>query len=156
MTDQSKYRNYIVYLAAEADVWNTPAARMAGAQALSLRPQIFPSSRERLSVFSHPEKRHWLAAKNLSIACSRIERSREIPAAMAKRLKTAEELIALLNAELRKHESCEGVSVTEIVRVMDERLQFTWTALIHMSTVSSIWRLLAFFAWRAQALSEAI
>ena len=49
---------------------------------------------------------------------------------MAKRLKTAEELIALLNAELRKHESCEGVSVTEIVRVMDERLHFTWTALI--------------------------
>jgi hypothetical protein len=49
---------------------------------------------------------------------------------MAKRLKTAAELIALLNAELRKHEFCEGVSVTEIVRVMDERLHFTWTALI--------------------------
>jgi hypothetical protein len=36
----------------------------------------------------------------------------------------------LLNAELRKHEFCEGVSVTEIVPVKDERLHFTWTALI--------------------------
>jgi hypothetical protein len=49
---------------------------------------------------------------------------------MAKTLKTPEELITLLNAELRKHEFCEGVSVTEIVPVKDERLHFTWTALI--------------------------
>jgi hypothetical protein len=49
---------------------------------------------------------------------------------MAKTLKTPEELITLLNAELRKHEFCEGVSVTEIVPVKDEWLHFTWTALI--------------------------
>jgi hypothetical protein len=48
---------------------------------------------------------------------------------MAKKLKTADDLVALLNAELRKHEFCEGVTVSEIVRVTDDRLNFTWTAL---------------------------
>jgi hypothetical protein len=49
---------------------------------------------------------------------------------MAKKQKRADELIALLNAELRKHKFCQGISVNEIVRVKDERLHFTWTALI--------------------------
>jgi hypothetical protein len=53
---------------------------------------------------------------------------------MAKKLMTAEELVALLNAELRKHEFCEGVTVTEVVRVNDDRLNFTWTALIRQGS----------------------
>lgn len=49
---------------------------------------------------------------------------------MAKRLKTAAELTALLNAELRKHDACVGVSVDGIAPVGDERVDHTWTATV--------------------------
>jgi hypothetical protein len=47
---------------------------------------------------------------------------------VAKRLKTAAELSAFLNAELRKHAACEGVSVDGIAPVADDRVDYTWTA----------------------------
>jgi len=49
---------------------------------------------------------------------------------MSKRLKTAAELIALLNAELRKQDACTGVSVDGITPVADERVTWTWTATV--------------------------
>ena len=41
---------------------------------------------------------------------------------MSKRLKTAAELVALLNAELRKQDACTGVSVDGITPVADGRV----------------------------------
>jgi hypothetical protein len=49
---------------------------------------------------------------------------------MSKRLKTAVELVALLNAELRKQDACIGVSVDGITPVADERVAYTWTATV--------------------------
>jgi hypothetical protein len=49
---------------------------------------------------------------------------------MSKRLKTAAELMALLNAELRKQDVCAGVSVDGITPVADERVAYTWTATV--------------------------
>ena len=46
---------------------------------------------------------------------------------MSKPMKTAAELVALLNAELRKQDACAGVSV-EAVTPADERVAYTWTA----------------------------
>jgi hypothetical protein len=48
---------------------------------------------------------------------------------MSKRLKTAE-LIALLNAELRKQDACTGVSVDAVTPVSDAKVAYTWTATI--------------------------
>jgi hypothetical protein len=47
---------------------------------------------------------------------------------MSKRLKTAAELVALLNAELRKQDACTGVSVDAITPLSDEKVAYTWTA----------------------------
>jgi hypothetical protein len=47
---------------------------------------------------------------------------------VAKHLKTAAELLALLNAELRKYVACEGVSVDAVAPVADDRVDFTWSA----------------------------
>jgi hypothetical protein len=47
---------------------------------------------------------------------------------VAKSLKTAAELSALLNAELRKHDACEGVSVDGIAPVPNDTVDYTWTA----------------------------
>jgi hypothetical protein len=47
---------------------------------------------------------------------------------MSKRLKSAAELVALLNAELRKQDACTGVSVEEVKPVTDEKVAYTWTA----------------------------
>lgn len=49
---------------------------------------------------------------------------------MAKPLKTAAELIALLNAELRKHDACAGVSVDAVTSVPNDTVDYTWTASI--------------------------
>ena len=49
---------------------------------------------------------------------------------MSKRLKTSDELVALLNAELRKQDVCIGVSVDGITPVTDERINWTWTATV--------------------------
>jgi hypothetical protein len=49
---------------------------------------------------------------------------------MSKRLKTTAELIALLNAQLRKQDACTGVSVDRITQVRDERVPYTWTATV--------------------------
>jgi hypothetical protein len=49
---------------------------------------------------------------------------------MSKRLKTAAELVALLDAELRKQDACIGVSVDGITPVADERVAYTWTATV--------------------------
>jgi hypothetical protein len=49
---------------------------------------------------------------------------------MSKHLKPAVELVALLNAELRKQEACTGVSVDGITPVADERVAYTWTATV--------------------------
>jgi hypothetical protein len=49
---------------------------------------------------------------------------------MSKRLKTAAELVALLNAELRKQDACTGVSVDGITPVADARVAYTWTATV--------------------------
>ena len=47
---------------------------------------------------------------------------------MSKPMKTAPELVALLNAELRKQDACTGVSVDGITPIADERVTCTWTA----------------------------
>jgi hypothetical protein len=49
---------------------------------------------------------------------------------MSKRLKTAAELVALLNAELRKQDACTGVSVDGVSPVADEKVAYTWTATV--------------------------
>jgi hypothetical protein len=54
----------------------------------------------------------------------------ELKAPMSKPLKTAAELVALLNAELRKQDACIGVSVDGITPVADERVAYTWTATV--------------------------
>jgi hypothetical protein len=47
---------------------------------------------------------------------------------MSKPMKNAAELVALLNAELRKQDACAGVSVEGVTPVADERVAYTWTA----------------------------
>jgi hypothetical protein len=49
---------------------------------------------------------------------------------VSKPLKTAAELVALLNAELRKQDACIGVSVDGVSPVADERVAYTWTATV--------------------------
>ena len=49
---------------------------------------------------------------------------------MSKPRKTAAELVALLNAELRKQDACIGVSVDRITPVTDDRVDYTWTATV--------------------------
>jgi hypothetical protein len=49
---------------------------------------------------------------------------------MSKRLKTVAELVALLNAELRKQDACTGVSVDGVSPVADEKVGYTWTATV--------------------------
>jgi hypothetical protein len=49
---------------------------------------------------------------------------------MSKGLKTAAELVALLNAELRKQDACTGVSVDAVTPVSDAKVAYTWTATI--------------------------
>jgi hypothetical protein len=49
---------------------------------------------------------------------------------MSKRLKTAAELAALLNAELRKQDACTGVRVESITPLSNEKVAYTWTAII--------------------------
>ena len=49
---------------------------------------------------------------------------------MSKSLKTAAQLVALLNAELGKQDACVGVSVDGITPVTDERVDYTWTATV--------------------------
>jgi hypothetical protein len=62
---------------------------------------------------------------------------------MAKALKTAAELTALINAELSKHEVCIHTSVEGISPIADERIDHNWTckflrrqALRHRRSVS--------------------
>ena len=47
---------------------------------------------------------------------------------MSKPVKTAAELVALLNAELRKQDACIGISVDAGTPVADEKVACTWTA----------------------------
>jgi hypothetical protein len=47
---------------------------------------------------------------------------------MSKPLKPAAELVALLDAELRKQDACTGVSVEGVTPVADEKVAYTWTA----------------------------
>jgi hypothetical protein len=46
---------------------------------------------------------------------------------MAKTLRTSAELEALINAELRQYEVCEGISVS-IQQITDKRVEFSWDA----------------------------
>jgi hypothetical protein len=46
---------------------------------------------------------------------------------MAKALKTAAELTALINAELSKHEVCIHTSVEGISPIADERIDHNWS-----------------------------
>ena len=50
------------------------------------------------------------------------------PSRMSKPMKTAPELVALLNAELRKQDACIGVSAEGVTPVADEKVAYTWTA----------------------------
>jgi len=52
---------------------------------------------------------------------------------MAKTFKTAAELEAMINAELRTHDVCDGIRVRGITRLTDERLDYNWEP--HMITV---------------------
>jgi hypothetical protein len=52
----------------------------------------------------------------------------QLSSRISKRLKTTAELVALLNAELRKQDACTGVSVDGITPVADEKVAYTWTA----------------------------
>jgi hypothetical protein len=47
---------------------------------------------------------------------------------VSKPLKKAAELISLLNAELRKHDACAGMTVDGISPVVDDRVDYTWGA----------------------------
>jgi hypothetical protein len=47
---------------------------------------------------------------------------------MSKPMKTAAELVALLNAELRKQDACTGVSVECVTPLADEKVALSWTA----------------------------
>jgi hypothetical protein len=47
---------------------------------------------------------------------------------MLKTLKSAAELVALLNAELRKHDICEDVTVAGVTRVEIDPINYNWTA----------------------------
>jgi hypothetical protein len=49
---------------------------------------------------------------------------------MSKPMKTAAELVALLNAELRKQDACTGVSVDGITPLANEKVAYSWTATI--------------------------
>jgi hypothetical protein len=49
---------------------------------------------------------------------------------MSKPRKTAAQLVALLNAELRKQDACIGVSVDGVTPIADERVTYTWTATV--------------------------
>jgi hypothetical protein len=53
---------------------------------------------------------------------------RKAPSRLSKPMKTAAELVALLDAALRKQDACTGVSVEGITPVADERVAYTWTA----------------------------
>jgi hypothetical protein len=46
---------------------------------------------------------------------------------MAKALKTAAEIAALVNAELSKHDVCKGTRVTGITPVADDRIDHNWS-----------------------------
>jgi hypothetical protein len=52
---------------------------------------------------------------------------------MSKPMKTAAELVALLNAELRKQDVCTGVGVERVTRVADEKVAYTWTTALRRS-----------------------
>jgi len=45
---------------------------------------------------------------------------------MAKTLKTAAELEAMINAELRTHDVCDDIRVRGITRLTDKRLDYNW------------------------------
>jgi hypothetical protein len=45
-------------------------------------------------------------------------------------VKSAAELVALLNAELRKQDACRGVSVDAVTPLADEKVASTWTAIV--------------------------
>ena len=45
-------------------------------------------------------------------------------------MKTAAELVALLNAGLRKQDACTGVSVDGITPLANEKVAYSWTATI--------------------------
>jgi hypothetical protein len=46
---------------------------------------------------------------------------------MPKRLKTAAELAALINAELSKHQFCKDTGVEGVELIVDERVDHNWT-----------------------------
>jgi hypothetical protein len=46
---------------------------------------------------------------------------------MAKTLKTAAQLTALINAELSKHEVCKRTGVESITPIADDRIDHNWT-----------------------------
>ena len=50
------------------------------------------------------------------------------PSRMSKPMKTAAELVALLDAELRNQDACTGVSMEAITPIADERVAYTWIA----------------------------
>jgi hypothetical protein len=69
MADQFKYRGYVIYLVAEADVWGSPKGEKGWrASAVPLSPDL-PILPKASSVFSLHERRPWLIAKNLSMGC---------------------------------------------------------------------------------------
>ena len=47
---------------------------------------------------------------------------------MSKPMKSAAELVALLDAELRKQDACTGVRVEAVTPVAYEKVAYTWTA----------------------------
>jgi hypothetical protein len=53
---------------------------------------------------------------------------------MSKPVKATAELVALLNAELRKLDACIGVSVDAVAPVEDEKVACTWTATVLRSS----------------------
>ena len=49
---------------------------------------------------------------------------------MTKTLKSAAELVALLNAELRKHDICENVTVVGVTPIEVNPISYNWTATV--------------------------
>lgn len=49
---------------------------------------------------------------------------------MLKTLKSAAELVALLNAELRKHDLCENVTVVGVTPIEVNPVSYNWTATV--------------------------
>jgi hypothetical protein len=58
---------------------------------------------------------------------------------MLKTLKSAAELVALLNAELRKHDICDGVTVVGVTPIEADPISYNWQPLLYAALGHRFW-----------------